>query len=110
MLWTPVAHRRYARLIPDRQMPGSVAATEELSRSELRVLRYLPTNPVQAEIASERRLLWTLASRTSLTSIPSSRPVIGSRPCWHGRHLVLVRSAVTARGVQAQTTTRIMKI
>jgi DNA-binding NarL/FixJ family response regulator len=83
--------------------------TEELSPSELRVLRYLPTNPVQAEIASEHRLLYTRNTHV-LNIYPKlqARDRFSAVLAWSS--LVLVRSTVTARDVQAQTTTRIMKI
>jgi hypothetical protein len=55
--------------------------TEQLTASELRVLRYLPTNLSRPEIASQLSVSVNTATHMSATSTPSSRPATGPRPC-----------------------------
>ena len=50
----PGRHRRFAaRQTDPEHRPGAPGASDELSPSELRVLRYLPTNLTRPEIARE---------------------------------------------------------
>ena len=61
--------RRSAQAVP---AGPALPLTEPLSRSEIRVLRYMPTNLSAPEIARERLCRCTRSGRTYATSSPSS--------------------------------------
>jgi LuxR family transcriptional regulator, maltose regulon positive regulatory protein len=66
---------------PVAKEPPSLPPGEELTPGELRVLRYLSSNLSRPEIAGELSLSPNTVNAHVAASTPSSRFVIGPRPC-----------------------------